>query len=390
MATVILLVIYIAFIGLGIPDSLFGTAWPAIYPEFGADVGSAGFVTLIISGCTVISSLFAARIINRFGVGIAAAFSTALTAAALLGFSLSNSLYVLCLLSVPLGLGAGCIDSGLNNYVALHYKASHMSFLHCFYGIGVTLSPYLMSLALAGGQWRRGYRFAFYIQLAITVVLLIAIPFWDGASRKDEFSEASVRTLKISEMLKMPSVRASSFVFFGSCALENVCGTWSSTYLVNTKGMTADTAALLVMLYYAGMAAGRFLSGVLACRMSCRRIIKIGQSVVLLAIIMLFLPLPREFSGAALFMIGIGNGPLFPNMVHLTPKNFGAEISQSVMGMQMAVAYLGIMSMPLLFGFIAGRLSSAAFPYFISAMYLILIVSGVMLEKILKSKNRYI
>lgn len=391
MATVLLVIIYIAFIGLGIPDSLFGAAWPAIYPQFDVPMSYASFVTILISGGTVISSLISARLINRFGTGKVTAVCTTLTALALLGFSISGSMVWLCLFAIPLGLGAGSIDSALNNYVALHYKATHMSFLHCFYGVGITLSPYLMSLALgAENDWQQGYRIVALIQTVIALITIFSLPLWKKIRDAAPQAESGpVRTLKFREMAAMPTVRTVWLVFIGSCAIEYTCNTWGSTYLVDIKGMAVDEAAEVITLYYIGMTLGRFLSGVLANRLSSWKLIHIGQTVVLIAVILLLLPLPAPAAVAALFLIGLGNGPIFPNLVHLTPRNFGAEISQSVMGTQMAAASTGIMLMPPIFGLLVQGLGVGLFPYFLTAMFLLMIVCTVLLVRGLKKQGRY-
>lgn len=393
MATILLIVIYIDFIGLGIPDSLFGAAWPAIYTEFGLPISYASFVTIIIYGGTVASSLLSAKVINRFGTSKVTAVSTALTAAGLLGFSFSGGLIWLCLFAVPLGLGAGAIDSALNNYIALHYKATHMSFLHCAYGVGVTLSPYLMALALSdNNDWRGGYRIAFFIQIGITAVTLFSLPLWSKIRRintHDEEEDAAPRTLKLTELIKMPSVRAVWLIFFGSCAIEFTCGSWGSTFLVQSKGMSAENAAKIITFYYAGIAIGRFLSGILAAKLPSWRIIRIGQITIITAIVLLMLPLPVYVAAAGLFLVGLGNGPIYPNLIHLTPKNFGRDISQSVMGSQMAAASIGIMVMPPLFGLLAQGISTDIFPYFLLIMFAVMAVSTFFLIKNLKKSGKY-
>lgn len=393
MATLLLLVIYIAFIGLGVPDSLFGTAWPAIYTEFQLPIAAASAVTLLISSGTVISSLMSARVINRFGTGAVTAVSTAMTAGALFGFSVSGGMVWLCLFAIPLGLGAGAIDSALNNYVALHYRATHMNFLHCFYGVGVSLSPYLMSLSLANQHsWRAGYRTAFYVQLAIAAVTIVSLPLWrkmHASTTQAAEEEAPTRTLSIPNLMKMPAVRAVWCMFIGSCALEFICGTWGSTFLVNSRGMGVEQAAQMITFYYVGMAVGRFLSGLLATRLSSWRLIHIGQGVLCLAILLLLLPLPPMVAGMGLFLIGLGNGPIFPNLIHLTPANFGRDISQSVVGSQMAAAYIGIMVMPPLFGFLAQAAGTRVFPYFLLAMLAVMIGAMRLLIRHLKRQGRY-
>lgn len=391
MATVLLVVIFIDFIGLGIPDSLFGAAWPAIYPEFGLPVSAANAVTLLLSGCTTLSSLLSARVINRFGTAATTAVSTCLTAVALFGFSVSQNLLWLCLFALPLGLGAGAVDSALNNYVALHYRASHMSFLHCFYGVGVSLSPYLMSLALGdAGDWRGGYRTAFYLQAGIAVVTLLSLPLWGRAHPASPGeAEEKPQTIRLRELAKMPAVRQVWGVFIGSVAIESTCGAWGSTFLVNSKGLSAETAAMVVTFYYLGMTIGRFLSGVLATRLSSWRLIRLGQGVLLLALVLLALPLPPAVACVALFLVGLGNGPLYPNLVHLTPQNFGREISQSVMGTQMAVAAASMMLLPPVFGFLAQAFGTVLFPYYLLVMYAVMGGMTWKLIRSLKRDNRY-
>ena len=375
MATLLLIVIYIAFIGLGVPDSLFGTAWPAIYTDLNLPVSWASIVTIIVSCGTITSSLLSSWLISRFGTGKITAVSTLMTALALLGFSCSDSMLWLCLCAIPLGLGAGSIDTALNNYVALHYKASHMNFLHCFYGIGVSLSPYLMSLALSKGTWEGGYRAVFWFQLAIAALTVLALPLWKKVrhAQNGEEEEETPRVLSFPALMKMPKVRMACLVFIGYCALEYTCGTWGSTFLVNAKGAAADTAARMVTFYYIGLALGRFLSGVLAGLLHSRQLVKIGQMILLAAVVSLFLPLPFAFCSVSLFFIGLGNGPIFPNMLHLTPELFGKDLSQAVIGAEMATSYIGVLLAPALFGLIAQNVTAALFPVYLLVLYALMI-----------------
>ena len=375
MATLLLIVIYIAFIGLGVPDSLFGTAWPAIYTDLNLPVSWASIVTIIVSCGTITSSLLSSWLISRFGTGKITAVSTLMTALALLGFSCSDSMLWLCLCAIPLGLGAGSIDTALNNYVALHYKASHMNFLHCFYGIGVSLSPYLMSLALSKGTWEGGYRAVFWFQLAIAALTALALPLWKKVrhAQNGEEAEETPRVLSFPALMKMPKVRMACLVFIGYCALEYTCGTWGSTFLVNAKGAAADTAARMVTFYYVGLALGRFLSGVLAGRLHSRQLVKIGQMILLAAVVSLFLPLPFAFCSVSLFFIGLGIGPIFPNMLHLTPELFGKDLSQAVIGAEMATSYIGVLLAPALFGLIAQNVTAALFPVYLLVLYALMI-----------------
>lgn len=391
MATLILTIIFIDFIGLGIPDSLFGPAWPAIYAEFGLPVSLGSMVSLMNTAGTVISSLCSARLIKKFGTARITALSTVLTAIALLGFSFSRNFIFLCLFSIPLGLGGGAIDSALNNYVALHYKATHMNFLHCFYGIGVTVSPYFMSLALShSNNWRGGYRLSFFVQAAIAFITIISLPLWKKADKKYASGEEQTeqKTISIISLAKTRKVRLTWAAFICSCAIECTAGIWGSTFLVESMGMSEENAAKTIMFYYMGMAFGRFLSGVLASKISSWRIIFFGFGVMTAALILLILPLGPVICAFALFLIGVGNGPIFPNLTHLTPKNFGKDISQSVMGSQMAAAYIGIMVFPPLYGIFAQNITPDIFPYYISAFFVIMVITTVILFAAVKKEGK--
>lgn len=376
MATFLLFIIYIAFIGLGIPDSLFGTAWPAIYTEFDIPLSYASFVTVIISCGTVISSIFSAKIINRLGTNKVSAISTAMTAVALLGFSFSGNLFYLCLCAIPLGLGAGAIDTALNNYVAIHYSATHMSFLHCFYGIGVSISPYILSLVINGKfGWRGGYRIASIIQICIALILLFSLPIWKKIHSRKNDDENSTKALTLKETIKIPGVKIMCCLFITTCAIEFTCGGWGSTFLVEYKHMAADQAAKMVMFYYIGIALGRFLSGIFAIRFNSWQIITMGQCILGAAIVFLLLPLYSAFSALGLFLVGLGNGPLFPNFNFLTPQNFGEDISQSVMGTQMASSYIGTMIAPTVCGILGQFINMGIFPLYLLIFYLIMIAA---------------
>lgn len=383
MATLLLIVIFIDFIGLGIPDSLFGAAWPAINYDFGLPISAANTVTVTMTVCSIISSLMSAKLTERFSTSKIAAVSTALTAVGLFGFSISKNIYMMFFFTLFLGFGAGAIDAALNNYVAVHYKASHMNFLHCFYGIGVTLSPYLMSLALKNRSWQSGYRWAFIIQLVISVIAFVSLPLWQKNDVLSGTSAESKQSNKNSftELIKLPGIKSTWLVFFGSCALEYVSGTWSSSFLVNSRGLTADKAALFVTVYYGGIALGRFLSGLLSSKLKPQKIIAIGAILIIPAIALVSQPFMPALSAAGLFLIGLGNGPLYPNMAHLTPIRFGKRISQAVMGAQMAAAYIGILSMPALTGFLVQKFSTDIFPYCLVALYGIMLISLIATQK---------
>lgn len=386
MATALLIIIYIAFIGLGIPDSLFGTAWPAIYSEFELPISFGSFVTIIISCGTVLSSVISSKIISRLGTNKVSAYSTLLTALALLGFSFAPNLWVMCFLAIILGIGAGAIDVALNNYVALHYSATHMSFLHCFYGVGVSVSPYILSLVIAGNfGWRGGYRIAFAIQLIITLLLFLSLPLWRKAhGGENESEENTHKDLSFGSVLKIPGVKMMCSLFIASCAIECTCGGWGSTFLVEYKHLPAEKSAQIIMIYYIGMTLGRFLSGVLAAKLHSWKIIKLGQIVMGLALLLLILPGGVYLCVLGMFLIGLGNGPLFPNFNYLTPENFGSDVSQSVIGIQMASAYIGIMLAPTLCGLLGQVFGMVIFPYYLILFYAIMIPVTIRIKTVLK------
>lgn len=380
MATLLVIIIFATYVGLGIPDSLFGTAWPAIYTEFDLPISYSNYVTGLMYIGTIISSLLSARLTKKLGTPLVVALSTALTAIAILGFSYSQNMIMLCLFSIPLGLGAGGIDNVLNTYVALNYKATHINFLHCSYGVGVTLSPFLMSLALKNSNnWQGGYRTMFFFQLALTIMCFLSIPIWKKVKEQKPEQEET-RVVSISRLLKIPIARSSLVIYFGSCAIESVCLAWGSTFLVNSKGLTPDKAAQMITFYFIGMTLGRFLSGVLVNKIPPKKIILIGESITLIAIILTFAGKP-SVAGLGLFLIGLGNGPIFPNMTHLTPIHMGRDISQSFIGLQGAVSYGSILLSPITFGLLAEKFSTDIFSIFqIVAIVITAIATYVMLK----------
>ena len=389
MATVLLIIIYLAFISLGLPDSLFGTAWPAIYPEWSLPFSMGSIITVIMTCGTITSSLFSSRVIAKYGTGKVTAFSTAMTAAALLGFSLSGSFLPLCFLAIPLGLGAGAIDSGLNNYVALHYTSSQMSLLHCFYGIGITISPYLMSRLLAtSAGWRGGYRSAFFIQVGIALVLFLTLSLWKKVGGKEVQEETPVKVLSIRELSKIPGVKNMWILFLTSCGIENATNTWGSTFLVEAKGMAADHAAKAMIFYFVGFTLGRLISGILATKLSCWKIIRMGLAVMGIAMVLLLLPLPGFTVVIGLFLVGMGNSPLFPNFTYLTPQNFGADISQSVIGAQMAASNTGFLAAPLLCGLLGQVFGMGVFPIYLTVLFVCLSFGVAHIQKTMKAVGK--
>ncbi len=389
MATILLVVIYIAFIGLGVPDSLIGSAWPAVHLEMNIPVEAVSVLTFLISGCTVLSSMFSAKILNKLGTAKVTAFSTAMTAVALFGFSVSPSFWFMIPLAVVLGLGAGAIDSGLNNYVALHFKASHMNFLHCFYGVGVSLSPYLMSRALSDIGWRGGYRYAFYVQLVIAVLLIVSVPLWKKTSSDKESEEEKGVNLTLLQMAKKAEVRQVWVIMLVTNAIEYACGVWGSTYLVEEKGFAVKYGALALTIYYVGMSIGRFLSGLLSDKISTWKRIGIGIVILAPAIAIMLLPLPGVVTVIGLFLVGLGNGSIYPNMIHLTPHNFGKEVSQSIMGSQIAFAYIGVMLAPPMVSLVRGLFGIGIYPVLLAILYVAMVVTLKCFINRLKKQGRY-
>lgn len=386
----LLVVIYISFIAVGLPDSLLGVAWPAIYTEFGLPISLNGYISMLVSGCTVVASLFSARLNHKFGTGVVTAASTVLTVLALFGLSVSNHIVFFFLLAIPLGLGAGAIDAGLNSFVALHYSTAQMNFLQCFYGIGVMVSPYLMSLALGdSGDWRNGYRTVAMIQAVLAVIAILVLPLWKKVEKRivtEEGTEAKLLTVR--QMLKMPAVRVSCLVFAFCCGVELTFGGWCSTYFVNVKGVAMDHAAKITVLFYVGLSLGRFLSGVFAKRFTPWQMIWFSSILLLCAILMLVLPFGLPVSAVALLFAGLGVGPLFPNLTHLTPVHFGKEIASSVIGLQMSATYTGIMLMPMVFGMVAQYAGVKLFPVFMLLMHIVYLAALMVLIHRFKIKER--
>lgn len=371
MFHLLLAIIYIAFISLGLPDALLGSAWPTMYTEFGVPVSYAGIISMIIALGTIISSLQSDRLTRRFGTGKVTAVSVGITASALLGFSFTHSFWLLCLWAVPYGLGAGSVDASLNNYVALHYKSRHMSWLHCMWGIGATAGPYIMGFALSQGQkWNSGYFYIAVLQIILTGILVFSLPLWKGRSAGGEStSAADGKALSLGEIIRIPGAREIMLCFFCYCALEQTSGLWASSYLTLFKSIPAETAARFAGLFYIGITVGRALSGFLTMKLNDVQMIRLGQGIIAAGILTLFLPAPAFLSLAGLILIGLGCAPVYPCIIHSTPAHFGADKSQAVIGVQMASAYIGTCIMPPIFGLIANHISVGLFP-----LYLLLIL----------------
>ena len=382
MFSLLLAIIYIAFISLGLPDSLLGSAWPVMRVQFNAPIAFAGVISMIIAGGTIISSLLSERMTKKLGTGLVTALSVATTAVALFGFSVSKSLAALCLWAIPYGLGAGAVDAALNNYVALHYASRHMSWLHCFWGVGASISPYIMGAWLArGSRWWMGYRTVSIIQVVLSAFLFLSLPMWKV--HKDENGSVDgddTPILGLRGVLKIKGVPYILLAFFAYCAAEATTMLWASSYLVEARGIQPEVAARFASLFFLGITFGRFLNGFIADRMGDKTMIRVGVAVMLTGMLMVMLPVgPDIFALTGLVIFGLGCAPVYPSIIHSTPYNFGAENSQAIIGIQMASAYTGSTFMPPLFGLIANNVSIRIFPFYLAVFTLLLLL---MTEKI--------
>lgn len=364
MFSLLLALIYVSFISLGLPDSLLGSAWPQMQESLGVSLSLGGVISFLITASTILSSLMSHRVIQRFGTGGVTMCSVAMTALALLGFSLSDSFLALCLWAIPYGLGAGSVDAALNNFVALHCKAKHMSWLHCFWGIGATGGPYIMGLCLSRGMgWQAGYRTISFLQMALTLILLLSLPLW----KKQELPLSGGETVRPQtpqwrKLLKRPGVKAALTAFFFYSALELTTGLWGSSYMVAVRGISPETAAKWISLFYLGITAGRFFSGILTLRFSDDTMVRLGEGTAIVGIILLLLPLHNLFLCVGLILTGLGCAPIYPSLLHATPQRFGKSLSQSLMGTQMAISYLGSTTMPPVSGFLSEKISMGLYP----------------------------
>lgn len=374
MVHLLLVIIYLSFVSLGLPDALLGAAWPSMCVDFDVPVSYAGGIALIISLGTVISSLMSDRLTKRFGTGKVTAFSVGLTALALFGFSVSRAYWMLCLWAIPYGLGAGSVDASLNNYVALHYASRHMSWLHCMWGLGASVGPYIMGAVLTRGMgWNTGYLVISVIQIVLTAAIFLSLPLW--IKRKDEPGADGVRAkpLTMKQIFAIPGAKEVMLAFFCYCALEQTAGLWASSYLVLKDGLDPETAASLASLFYIGITVGRFISGFVTYKMNDTNMIRLGQGIVVLGIVIMLLPLGAGTTMAGLLLIGIGCAPIYPCVIHSTPAHFGEENSQALIGVQMASAYVGICCMPPLFGLIANHLSAGLLPVYLAVIHVVMI-----------------
>ncbi len=387
MIHLLLAIIYLAFISLGLPDALLGSAWPTMYSEFDVPVSYAGIISMIIALGTIISSLQSDRLTRKLGTGKVTAISVAMTAIALLGFSSSHAFWMLCVWAVPYGLGAGSVDAALNNYVALHYESHHMSWLHCMWGVGATVGPYIMGFALSSGKtWNTGYLYIGVLQIVLTAILVFSLPLWKERKTSESPGNTNENTtlekpLTLPQIIKIPGAKEVMLCFFCYCAIEQTAGLWASSYLTLFKGVSAETAARFAGMFFIGITVGRAINGFIAMKLQDSQMIRLGQSIIAIGVIVMLLPGPHIISLAGLILIGLGCAPVYPCIIHSTPAHFGAGRSQALIGVQMASAYVGTCLMPPIFGLIANHISIALFPVYIMALLILMVIMHELLSK---------
>ena len=377
--SILIAIIYLAFISLGLPDSLLGAGWPAMHEFFDVPVSWAGIISMMIAGCTILSSLASDSVTRKFGTSRVTLVSICMTAVALYGFSLSRKFSMLCIWAIPYGLGAGSIDAALNNFVALHYSSRHMSWLHCFWGIGTIISPYVMSYALIAGKWQTGYRIIAAVQTSIAVITAVTMPIWKKVNDSQTDVTEQSRHLTLFQTVRLPGVIPLLIGFFCYCAAESTCMLWTASFLVETRETPAQQAAAFASLFFIGITAGRFISGFVSDQFGDRNMIRMGTVIAGIGVLLIAMSfLPEEAALAGCVIIGLGCAPVYPSIIHATPSNFGSEHSQAIIGIQMASAYVGSTFVPPLFGLISSGTGMYIMPYFLAVFFILM---SIMLRK---------
>lgn len=402
MFALLIAVIYLSFISLGLPDSLLGAAWPVMRAEFDVPLSYAGIISTIICVGTIVSSLLSDRLTKKFGTGLVTAVSVTTTAVALFLFSVSTQFWMLAVFAVPYGLGAGGVDASLNNYVALHLKARHMSWLHCMWGVGASISPYIMSYALTGGTgWQQGYFIVAVIQIALSVAIFISLPLWKKFAQKqaaektatdaqsepqvaDATAESSPEARKpvpFRDIFKIKGATACFICFFCYCALEQTAMLWASSYMIAHAGVTVEDAAMLASLFFIGITVGRGINGFLTMKFADKTLIRAGQALILCGIALIVVPDVFALTVAGFIVIGLGCAPVYPSIIHMTPSLFGADKSQAVIGVQMASAYIGSCIAPPIFGLIGNHISVRLLPAYLVVFLVLMIVMHEVVQR---------
>jgi fucose permease len=386
MTILLLIIIYIAFISLGLPDSMLGAAWPTIRADLSLPLAGAGLISMIISGGTIVSSMLSGKLINKLGTGKLTLISVFMTATALLGFSFSKNYLWLCIMAIPLGLGAGAVDAALNNFVALHFSARHMSWLHCFWGIGATAGPIIMSAAISQkGSWQKGYLTVAIIQVFLVIILFFSLPLWK--SFNDNVQEDAMVEAKNQPIFQLPGIRPALLAFFCYCALETTAGLWGASYFVQTKGVAANIAAGWISMYYLGITIGRLINGFITAKLSNPALIRGGQFIIGIGAVLLLIFNQTYVNLLGLILIGIGCAPIYPSMLHETPVRFGKNNSSKLMGVQMAFAYIGTTTVPPTLGLLSGKVGIQFYPVFILVILIVMFVSSEKVNKIVARRT---
>ena len=390
MFALLIAIIYLSFISLGLPDSLLGSAWPVMRVDFDAPLSFAGIISMIICLGTIVSSLMSDRLTKKLGTGLVTAISVAMTAAALFLFSIATQFWQLALFAIPYGLGAGGVDASLNNYVALHLKARHMSWLHCMWGVGAAISPYIMSYALTGGTgWHQGYFIVALIQICLSAMLFISLPLWKKCAKTVTVSEEKAPPLKFKQIFKIKGAAACFICFFAYCALENTAMLWASSYMISHNAITAEDAAKFASLFFIGITAGRGINGFLTLKFSGKILIRTGQTLILVGVVLIIIPSVQALTIAGFIVIGLGCAPVYPCIIHMTPSLFGEDKSQAMIGVQRAGGYFGSCLAPPLYGLIANHVSPQILPfYLLTFLALMLIMHEIVVEKTKKEKTQ--
>lgn len=384
MISLLLALIYICFISLGLPDSLLGSAWPVMQLDVGVPVSYAGIISSIILIGTIISSLCSNFFTHRFGAGKVTAVSVVTTAVALFGFSISGEFWMLVLWAIPYGIGAGGVDAALNNYVALHFKSRHMSWLHCMWGVGAVASPYIMSYAITGlGAWTSGYRIVSIIQIVLSVIIFVSLPLWKKGCEKST-EEQKTKAFSIKDVFKIRGAILCFVTFFCYCGMENMTMLWASSYMVKVNGIAPESAAEYASLFFIGITVGRAINGFLTMKFSDKALIRMGASIILIGIILIALPLGLTSSIIGFITIGLGCAPVYPSIIHMTPSLFGEDKSQAMIGVQMACAYTGACIIPPIFGMVANATTFYVLPIFLGFFLFIM----TLMHEIVVKKTR--
>ena len=387
MASLLLPIIYLAFISLGLPDALLGAAWPTMYPQLGAQVSWAGGVSMIISACTILSALASDRLNERLGTGRVTAISVATTAAALFGFSFCHAFWQLCLWAIPYGLGAGSVDAALNNYVALHYKSRHMSWLHCMWGVGCSTGPVVMSWAISHLNWNKGYLIISIFQIVLTLVLFLSLPLWQKPAGAAEEDTSVPAERSFSSLIRVPGVKEVLICFFCYCAVESTAGMWAASYCTLFRGIDAQRAASWASLFYIGITIGRFICGFVTMKLNDQNMIRLGQFFIAVGAVLMLLTFGDSLLFIGLILIGLGSPPIYPSIIHETPANFGADLSQGIIGIQMAFAYVGTCLMPPVFGVLGQHISFGLYPVFLMAILILMVVMAERMHRVTAEKR---